>query len=438
MARESVVLLKNDGVLPLSKKLRKIAVIGPHADSKRLMFAAYSYTASVEMLMRDKLYEMPGLAAEENVPPTVAQQFSGSRVQKGDPRLDIFIDRLYGGTKTILEAIRDKCPSADIVYARGCDYAGDDRSGFCEAVEAAKGADAVILAMGGKCGWGKTNTVGEGTDSADIGLTGVQEELAREIFKAQPKNLVFVHMDGRPLSSGFIAESFSAALEYFYPGDTGGAALADVLFGDYNPAGRLPVSALRDTGRIPLYTSRRRGDGADGNQTPSRYLDADDDFLYVFGHGLSYTRFEYSNLSITEHVAANGELSLSFDVSNTGTSDGDEIAQIYVSDELACMLRPQKELAGFRRVFIKAGETVRLTFQLRADQFAFLNSSNEWIVEAGEMTVQIGASSGDIRLKGGFTIDGCAVIDTQKRGFYATESAAEHVNLNNELHSPCC
>ena len=288
------------------------------------------------------------------------------------------------------------------------------------ALAAAKSADIVILTLGGKYGSGNNSTVGEALDSNKIGLPGIQEEFARLIFETGT-SAVLVHMDARPLSSEFIAENYPAILENWFPGETGGEALVDVLFGDYNPAGRLSATIARDAGQIPVYAMQRSGDGyrKRGDGYTNRYFEGTPRPLFYFGHGLSFSSFEYSNLSLDKKVMANGTVHLSVDVKNTGARDGEEVVQVYVRDEKASMLRPGIELAGFKRVGLKAGETRKIHFYMKASQFAFLDVDMKWVVEAGEMTVKVGSSSEDIRLTESFDIENTAFIVGKNRGFFA-------------------
>jgi beta-glucosidase len=428
-AREAIVLLKNDGLLPLSKEPRKIAVIGPHANSTRLFFGCYTWPASVDLAMSGTMSEMAGmldlpeLTASYEQPP-LSPLFEGSDVRSEPPQVEQALQAMLGDrTPTILAAIQGKCPDAEVVYEKGCDYAGTNRSGFAAAIAAAKAADVVILALGGKYGWGSSCTSGEGIDTANIGLPGVQEELAQLIFETGTP-AVLVHMDTKPLSSEFIANHYPAIIENWFPGESGGEALADVLFGDYNPAGRLPMTAARNAGQLPIYATHPRGSSYNnGNSIVlNRYVEGSKLPLYYFGEGQSYTTFEYSNLVLDGTVKADGVMHLSCDITNSGERDGEEVVQVYVRDELASMVRPVQELAGFKRVALKAGETKTVHFTMRADQFAFLDVDMRWIVEAGEMAVRVGASSHDIRLTGSFVIENTALIEGKSRGFYARAS----------------
>lgn len=424
-ARESIVMLKNEGILPLGKEIKKIAVIGPHGDSLRLLFGCYTHPAVIDRDITGSMSDMAGMSGiskgkEDN--PNQMPYLVGSTVRGSSPVVEAELKKLYEGkTPTILEAIKEKCPDAHVVYEKGCDVAGTDVSGFDDAITAAREADVVILIVGGKYGWGTNCTSGEGIDCDRIGLTGVQEELARAVDETGTP-AVLVHMDAKPLSSEYISGHYLAILENWFPGDTGGRALADVLFGDYNPAGRLPMTAARNAGQIPIYSSQKNGSGYHGGNgmVLCKYVEGSKEPLYYFGEGMSYTSFEYTGLRVKKSVSANESVELSCGITNTGDRAGEEVVQVYVTDELSSMVRPAQELAGFYRVSLAPGETKTVHFSMRADQFAFLDREMRWVVEAGMMTVKVGASAKDIRLKDMFEIMDTAYIDGKKRGFYAS------------------
>ncbi|GHU97364.1 beta-glucosidase [Spirochaetia bacterium] len=425
-ARESIVLLKNDGVLPLAKTVKKIAVVGPHANSIRLLYGCYTFPASIEMQLGAGFGDMAGAAdagmtLPKNDRPSPGTM-QGCEVIKEYPEVTQAVQALYGDkTPTIVAAIKAKCPGAEVVYSEGCEVAGTDRSKFAAAIEAARQADIVIITLGGKYGWGGCCTVGEGIDCDDIGLGGIQEEFAREIAAAG-KPTVLIHMDARPLSSVWAQENINAILECWYPGLTGGESIADVLFGDYNPAGRMPITAPRTAGQIPVYTGQKLGNSYYGKKAGfvlNKYSEGSMEPLYYFGEGKSYTQFAYSDLKADKNVSSGGKVGISFTVKNTGTVDGDEVAQLYISDKESGMLRPGKEFAGAKRLFLRAGESRQVRFTIRPSQFAFLDAEMHWIVEAGNMEILVGASSEDIRLTGMFHIDNTAEINAPTRGFYA-------------------
>lgn len=368
-ARESIVLLKNNGVLPISSSVKSIAVVGPNADSKRNLHGDYSFTAHMDS--RDR-------------PPGYDEIF-----QEGAVR-----------TVSILEGIRSRAPpSVTINYAKGCDITGDSKEGFKEAVDMARKSDVVIAVMGEKSGMFETGVSGEGCDRYSLKLPGVQEDLMRELCNTG-KPIVLVLVNGRPLSLGWIAEECSAIVEVWYPGEEGGNAVADVLFGNYNPGGKLPITFPKDVGQIPLNYSRK----------PSsfrNYVGMDAKPLFPFGHGLSYTRFEYSSLEISpSSISPMGQVRIRFKLKNSGERMGDEVVQLYVRDMVASVARPVMELKGFKRVSLNPGEVKEVEFTLFAEQLAFYDEYMRLVVEPGVFEVMIGSSSEDIRLKGEFKIVG--------------------------------
>ncbi|MBO3799930.1 MAG: glycoside hydrolase family 3 C-terminal domain-containing protein [Candidatus Brockarchaeota archaeon] len=368
-ARESIVLLKNNGVLPIPSSVRSIAVVGPNADSKRNLHGDYSFTAHMDSKDR---------------PPGYDEIF-----QEGAVR-----------TVSILQGIRNRAPpGVNINYAKGCDITGDSKEGFKEAVDIAMKSDVVIAVMGEKSGMFETGVSGEGCDRYSLKLPGVQEDLMKELCNTG-KPIVLVLVNGRPLSLGWIAEKCSAIIEAWYPGEEGGNAVADVLFGHYNPGGKLPITFPKDVGQIPLNYSRR-------HSSFRNYVGMDAKPLFPFGHGLSYTRFEYSSLEINpSNISPMGQVKIRFKLKNSGERTGDEVAQLYVRDTVASVARPVMELKGFKRVSLKPGEVKEVEFTLFAEQLAFYDEYMRLVVEPGVFEVMIGSSSEDIRLRGEFKVVG--------------------------------
>jgi beta-glucosidase len=430
IAKESIILLKNDHkTLPLNKDIKKLAVIGPHGDSVRSYFGTFSYPAVLDMTMsRDEdgqVFEEEGLIIYD-----IEQKYIG-QVREVSPRVEKRIRSEFKNARSLYQALKEYLPDTEVMYSKGINCAGTDIGGMEEALRCAAQADVVLLTLGGKNGWGVTSTVGEGVDSTSIDLPGKQEEFARKV-RALNKKTVVLHFDGRALSNEYVASGFDAILEVWQAGEMGGQALCKVLFGEYNPAGRLPVTAPRNVGQLPVYYSLPRGSGYVGAghtgmiRNPNGYINDTAFPLYYFGHGLSYTGFEYGNLRLADtEVSADGTIKISVDVTNTGDYDGDEVVQLYYSDEVASMVRPELELAGFKRVNLKKEETKTVTFTMKTSQMAFLNEAMDWVVEEGYVTLLIGASSQDIRLKDRVKIRDTKVIDQKQRGFYAEAEAAQ-------------
>ena len=316
---------------------------------------------------------------------------------------------------TILEAMRAAAPLVNIRYARGCDNLDPDQSGFDEAVQAAQAAEAVVLVLGDRSGLTRDCSTGETRDSADLRLPGVQNELAQAIL-ATGKPVAVVLVNGRPLAIPELAEKASAILEAWLPGEEGGAAVAEALFGDANPGGKLPISFPRHVGQVPLFYNQKPSGGK--SNWHWNYVSVEAGPLYPFGHGLSYTSFEYEDFRIAAGKAeAGGTVDVSVRIRNSGKMAGDEVAQLYICDECGCVPRPVKELKGFTRLTLQPGETRRVTFHLPVNQLAFYDEEMKLVVEPGTIQVMMGASSQDIRCEGRFEIAGGQKTSVEKRVF---------------------
>ncbi|WP_286777456.1 MULTISPECIES: glycoside hydrolase family 3 N-terminal domain-containing protein [Sphingobacterium] len=365
VARESIVLLKNDQhILPLSKSLKRIAVIGPNADN------AYNQLGD---------YTAP---------------------------------QAEGKVQTLLTGIRAAVGnSTKVDYVKGCAIRDTSNSDIAAAVAAAKQADAVVLVLGGssardfKTSYQATgaanvdpNTVsdmesGEGFDRVSLDMMGDQIKLLKAI-QATGKPVVLVTIMGRPLNLNWAAEHVPAIVNAWYPGQEGGLAIADVLFGDYNPAGRLPISVPRSVGQLPVHYNHTKPKHHD-------YVEMSAKPLYAFGYGLSYSSFDYSNLQVSLKENGNDFVcTVSFDVVNQGKLAGDEVAQLYVVDEVSSVVTPVMQLKRFERKNIAAGKKERYSFQLTKEDLKLWNAGNEWKTEKGRFKLLVGASSDDIRLKG--------------------------------------
>ena len=424
LASKSFILLKNEHkLLPLSRNIKKIAVLGPHGDNVRSYFGTFSYPAALDMsLAREEdgqAFEEPGLIIYD-----IEQSYVG-QIREVSPRIGKRIRREFPAVRSLYHALLEYLPDSQVVYAQGINCAGSDVAGMEEALRAAADADVVILTLGGKNGWGITSTVGEGVDSTDIDLPGRQEEFARRVYELHKKTVV-LHFDGRPLSNAYVASHFDAILEVWQPGVMGGQALCKTLFGEANPGGRLPVTAARNAGQLPVYYGLPRGSGyvAAGHtgmiRNKNGYINDTAYPLYYFGHGLSYTTFHYSDARIDRtKVTAKDVMNISVAVENTGDVAGDEVVQLYFTDQTASMVRPTMELAGFKRIFLNPGEKKEVTFQMQVSQMAFLDRDNHWVVEKGAVTFSLGASCVDIRETLQAEVTESALVDERTRGFYA-------------------
>ncbi|MBC6700187.1 beta-glucosidase BglX [Hymenobacter sp. BT190] len=355
-ARKSIVLLENrNNTLPLAQP-RSIAVIGPLAKAKRDLAGSWIVLADTTQItsLHDGLTKRAG-------------------------------------------------KNTQIRYAKGCEVEGSSRAGFAAAVETAKAADVVVLAVGET--WDMS---GEAKSRTDIHLPGVQEELFQAL-KATGKSIVVVLMAGRPLIFNTIADQADAVLYGWFPGSEGGAALADVLFGDYNPGGKLPSTFPRNMGQIPLnyqqYNTGRPVTKPGDIRYKSAYIDAPNTPRYAFGHGLSYTTFKYDALKIDKaSLAAGQSTQVQLTVTNTGKVAGEEVVQLYLRDPVASVARPLKELKDFQKISLRPGETKTVTFTLTPDKLAFYNRQLQWAAEPGEFQVMLGSASDDIRLESRLTL----------------------------------
>ena len=367
VAREGVVLLKNEGVLPLSKHIGHLAVIGPNAD---------------------EMYNQLG----DYTAPQVREEVA-----------------------TVLDGIRAAVSeSTRVTYVKGCAVRDTTATDIPAAVAAAQKADAVVLVVGGSSARDfKTKYIstgaatvsedaktlpdmdcGEGFDRSSLRLLGDQEKLISAVASTG-KPLVVVYIQGRTMNMNLAAEKAQALLTAWYPGEQGGMGIADILFGDYSPAGRLPVSVPRSEGQLPVFYSQG---------TQRDYVESKGTPLYAFGYGLSYTRFTYSGLELQKGTEMETLQTVACTVTNTGNRDGEEVVQLYIGDKVASVSQPPLLLKAFQRIFLKKGESRQVIFHLKKDDLAIYDSEMNYVVEPGEFKVMVGAASNDIRLEGAFVL----------------------------------
>ena len=358
MACKSIVLLKNEGhLLPLSKNIKTIALLGPLMKAKKEMQGFWSFDWGPE----DQLispYE--GIA-----------------------------DKLGNNTR--------------LLYAKGCGIEDTSRAGVAEAVAAAAQADVTILAVGER-----QDMSGEAKSRANIHLPGIQEELVKAV-QATGKPVIVMVMGGRPLIFNWTADHVPAILFTWWLGSEAGHAMADVLFGDYNPAGKLPISFPREEGQLPVYynylSTGRPGKDDSDRFYRTGYIDLVKSPRFAFGYGLSYTDFVYSDLQLSRtEMTASDSLVVTFTLTNKGSYAGEEVAQLYIRDLVAQPLRPVKELKDFSKVRLEPGESRRLSFTIDKNKLSFYNEELEWIVQSGQFELMVGAASNDIRLHGTFVL----------------------------------
>ena len=380
-AAEGVILLKNDGVLPLSPSVSKVAVIGPHADDPRLLQGDYHYPTHLEIIYQNRSAEMLEAMEALGIEQGTDQLPEAGGTFSPGPHFTPHV--------TPLEGLRTALPSVEIVHAAGCTDAGDDASSIKEAVAAAASADVAVVCVGARSGLVADATVGEARDATNLGLPGVQSQLIAQVAATGTPTVVVV-ISGRVHTLEDESAAANALLWSVLPGEEGGAAIADVLTGVVNPAGRLPVSLPKHVGQVPLHHDmRRRGDRS---EFYGSYVDRDTDALYWFGHGLSYTTFEYGEPSVVAGSTTEA-ITITIPVSNTGKRDGDEVVQLYATDEIASVARPIRELVGFTRVAIPAGETRTVTFTAHPSRLAFHGLDMALVTEPGEFTFRVGGGS---------------------------------------------
>lgn len=347
IAGRSMVLLKNaNETLPLNKNVRSIAVLGPLADDRRAPLGWWA----------------------------------------GDGKPE--------DTVTPLAGIRSKVsPQTKVGYAKGCDTQGDSTAGFAEAVALARESDIAIVFVGEEA-----EVVGEAASKSSLDLTGRQLDLVKAVH-ATGKPAIVVLVNGRPLTIGWVVDNSPAILEAWMAGTESGNAISDVLFGDVNPGGKLPVTFPRVVGQVPIYYNHMNTGRPPepNNRYTSKYLDVPWTPLFPFGYGLSYTQFKISNLQLSaQSIAPNGKLTVSVEVQNAGKRAGDEVVQLYIRDVAASMTRPVKELKGFQRVSLQPGEKKRVEFALTAAQLGFWNREMRFVVEPGEFKVMVGPNSEEV------------------------------------------
>ena len=420
-AKESLVLLKNNGVLPLKGDKKKIALIGPHADCARKFFGGYTH-----MCMMESTYaianSIAGVSGVVQADADKIKTIPGTNIQSDETEeFDAILHRQKPECRSLLEEMRSRMPETEIRYAYGYPIASADESRFEEALLAVKEADVVILTIGGKHGTCSMASMGEGVDACNINLPPCQEAFIRKAAEFG-KPLIGVHFDGRPVSSDTADACLDALLEAWSPAETGAEAVVSALLGEYNPGGKLPVSVAYHAGQIPVYYNHPNGSAWHQGESIGfvNYVDMPHTPRYYFGHGLSYTTFAYSDLMISEkEIDAQGSVRIEAAVCNTGEYEGDEVVQLYLTDRYASMTRPVKELAGFKRISLKPGERKTVVFEVLASQMAFLDKKMLWKVEKGSIGVEIGSSSEDIRLTGEYMIKNDGWIEGRDRAFYA-------------------
>ncbi|MEU0588725.1 glycoside hydrolase family 3 N-terminal domain-containing protein [Streptomyces sp. NPDC006132] len=424
LARESVTLLKNaGGVLPLGGAPR-IAVIGPHADRIGAAFAPYtfpSFIALTRALLNGATSSMVGVDDIDTFGPDEAyvRQETGDLLAMDE---DEFAHTRYGAV-SLADALRAALPDAEILVAAGCGIT-DGAEEMRAAVEAARDADIVVLALGGLARWFfSERTEGEGADTADVRLPEVQRRLVHEIA-ALDKATVGVIFSGRPVALGDVEPELDAILLGYYGSQFGTRAVADILTGVAEPQGRLPYTIPRSSGQVPIHSGQRFGSGYRRREGDPHggYVDESAAPLYPFGHGLTYTRFVYSDLDLSSTtVAPDGTVDITVTVENAGDRPGVELVQLYVEDDAPGISRPALQLAGFHRLGLQPGERATVTFAFDLPLLAYLSLDDRWVVDPGPMWISVGSSSSDLPLRSRLDVVG-DTADVTERRVYLTHS----------------
>ncbi|HEX9645755.1 MAG TPA: glycoside hydrolase family 3 N-terminal domain-containing protein [Acidimicrobiia bacterium] len=380
LARKSIVLLSNDGILPIAAGTSSIAVIGPNADKARNLFGDYSYLAHVESLLE--------MHAEDNV-------FS-------IPIPDEYEIVAAGITAPpVLDTLRERF-GPGVEFAEGCGVNDDSTGGFADAVALAARSDLAVMVMGDKAGLTDDCTSGEARDRASLDLPGVQEDLVRAVV-ATGTPVVVVLVAGRPCGSTWLHDHCAAVVMAWLPGQEGAGAIADVLSGEVNPGGKLPISYPRSVGQVPVFYGHKVSGGR--SHWKGDYVDLPSSPRYPFGYGLSYTTFSVDEILVKrEQLTAADVGTIAARISNTGPVAGDEVVQLYIRDVQAALTRPVLELKNFVRVSLQPGESKTVTFQLPIAQLGYYDRDGAYVVEPGSIEVFIGTSSADLTEAGTLTI----------------------------------
>jgi beta-glucosidase len=387
-AARSICLLTNDGTLPLARDVAGLAVVGPAADDPRLLQGDYHYPAHLEIVYLGT-DGRGGRGAASTFLPEAGGAFAPG------PH---FVPHV-----TPLAAIRAiVSPATRVVHERGCDVSDPDAGGIPAAVRAARDADVALVLVGGRSGLTTACTVGEARDATDLGLTGAQQALVEAVVATGTKTVVVV-VSGRVHTLGWIARHAAALAYAWLPGEEGGHGIADVLFGNASPSGRLPVSLPRSVGQVPVYYRHRAGGGRAAFH--GEYADSPTTPLFPFGHGLSYTSFVYDDLRVDGRDTGEPVV-VSCGVRNTGARAGEDVVQLYVRDDVASVARPDRQLVGFARVALDPGERRTVRFTVHPSRLAFYDETMRFVVEPGSLCVWVGASASDVRLEATVTLGG--------------------------------
>jgi beta-glucosidase len=386
VASDSLVLLRNDGPLPLATSATSISVIGPNAADARNMVGDYSYVVHIESLLEV-------LKSGRNV-------FS----IPVDAGLDVSEQIDLGHIGTVVAELERRLPDRTVTYERGCDVRDEDRTGFQAAIAAAEAADVAVMVMGERSGLTQDCTSGESRDVAELKLPGVQEELVLAVA-ATGTPVVLVLVAGRPIGSPAVHDAAAAVLMAWLPGECGPAAIAEVLVGQASPGGKLPISYPRSSGQIPVFYSHKVSGGR--SHWNGEYVDMSNEPLYPFGHGLSYSTFELTvDVLDGPDVRPGDVVTVSAILTNRGHRRADEVVQLYSRDPVASITRAVQELQGFARVTLDPGDTARVSFDVPVEALGFTGRDLVYVVEPGDIELMVGTSADDVQPAGHVVVTG--------------------------------
>ena len=434
LAAESVTLLKNEkGLLPLGRDVKNIAIIGPHADSAAIGFAAYTYPAALRMLqgmLGGGETSMAGVgdSGDSAWLPAEAKTALVNEL-KEYLKVDVadYVKRSYPAV-SLAEAVRQLLPNSKVTLVAGTGVVPSEPTDIPAAVAAAKAADTVILYVGGRAAWaGKDRTEGEGQDTANIDLPPQQVELITAVTAVGKPTVAVVAM-GRPQGLAAVIDHLPAVLTAYYGGPRQGPAIADAIFGVTNPSGKLPYTLPRHVGQVPIHHAQKTGSGYRRTKTDVHkgYLDMPSTPLFEFGHELSYTTFEYSPLTLASNtVDVNGDAHVSVTVKNTGKRRGVEVVQLYAADTATGVTLPAQQLVGFARLDLEPGASKTVTFDVPLSVLAYTGVSGDLVMEPGPVELSAGSSSDDIRSRANLTVTGkTRTIRGEDRKFFSVTTVS--------------
>ena len=429
LAADSVTLLKNEkDLLPLSRDIEKIAIIGPHADDVSVGFPTYTYPAALKMMHARATggdIAMAGIDLGGGAPPEAKAAIAAELAPVFNTDRRAYLKSNYSAI-SLAEAVRQLLPNATVTAIEGTGVVPSEPTNIPAAVATARNADIVILAVGGRSAWSDERTEGEGSDTANKDLPPQQVDLINAVTALGKPTVAVISMGG-PYTLASVIDRLPAVVTDYYGGPHQGIAVAEALFGVTNPGGKLPFTMPRHVGQVPIHYAQKWGSGYRRSRADIHhgYLDMPSTPLFAFGHGLSYTTFEYSHLELeSDTVDVSGEARLSLTVINSGSRRGSEIVQLYAADTATGVTLPAQQLIGFARLDLDPGQSMTIGFEVPVSLLAYTAISGELVMEPGPVEVSAGSSSSDIRSTATFTVTGeTRAIKGEERAFLSIATA---------------